>query len=849
MKESIFVVFIMSMVFLIAIPNISATSDIEGTHITTPQLSTTSLSANSASIASITSNTTSSLTNVAVTGTCSVAGSSCVTNATLPLNPSTELTTSRQETIVTNFGKGHGWTDQTVSACTQTDDKSDFVLGNQSLSLTMIQNTGSACITRSSAISPALNFTNKIVVMWVKFNDTVNPSDVRLIVTNDGYTDFQNYYMWGGSISSTNYFTPNVWYKIAMSPTESLATGTPNLSAINGMQFRVQTTNGHAVNVHINAVALEPVYDYPIISFTFDDGFNDQYETAKPLLDKYHYPATAFVITNNIGSNNAIYMTLAQLHGLQEYSDWDISAHTLTHPDLTHLSQQQLINELHDSKLWLIQNGFSKGADYMAYPFGAFNKTVIDQEAHYYKMARTISETPVSSGIGMREVIPPADPLRLRVVDWTNTLPVSTIENAIDKSIANHDWVIFELHHVVNSSATSSTQITAANFTTVLDYIHNKSPTVRVMTLSQVEADFSPNPASPSITGPNTWTGSNNFTASTVTFGSSIIGNGKYFVFPSASTTPAGLNITNTFTQKLTDTNTNALVLGTTSTTQQLDVQNNINASNLYLQKTGRPFICTEGDGLKGCFSIFPQDNVGGKFDFFFFNKTGNPIPTVLKFGGFGNFYNLKTDVGVNGFLGVGINPESPLSTATGHIELNASIIQQPMADPTTANSLWRSSTNTDVYKYRDAAGANTYSFLSTKGAVTTATPSNPSGTTSTTAVMMGLAGSLTPAISTRMDVTICGQMANSVINDGTTVQLRYGTSTAPTNGAALTGTQLGASQTFTALVAAQKDGFCVTGIATGLSIGTAYWIDAAVNSVTGGTSTITGITIKASEV
>src|SRR6185312_870155 len=172
-----------------------------------------------------------------------------------------------------------------------------------------------------------------------------------------------------------------------------------------------------------------------------------------------------------------------------------------------------------------------------------------------------------------------------------------------------------------------------------------------------------------------------------------------------------------------------------------------------------------------------------------------------------------------------------------------------PIADSTGANGIWKSSTNADVLKYRNNADSTTYNILSTLGAVTTSTPADPTGTTSTTAKMMGLAGSITPAVSTRIDVTICGQMANSLINDGVTVQLRYGTGTAPTNGATLTGTQLGASQTNTEKVAAQNDGFCVTGIATGLTIGTAYWLDAAVNAVTGGTASITGITIKANEI
>lgn len=173
----------------------------------------------------------------------------------------------------------------------------------------------------------------------------------------------------------------------------------------------------------------------------------------------------------------------------------------------------------------------------------------------------------------------------------------------------------------------------------------------------------------------------------------------------------------------------------------------------------------------------------------------------------------------------------------------NATAIADPAA---VAGNIWLSSTNADVLKYSNAS--STFNVLSTKSSTLTGTPADPTGTTSTTAVMMGLNQTITPAVSTRLLITICGQMANNTINDGATVQVRYGTGTAPTNGAALTGTQLGASQTFTALVAAQKDGFSITGIATGLTIGTAYWIDAALNVVTGGTATVTGITVTASE-
>jgi len=128
-------------------------------------------------------------------------------------------------------------------------------------------------------------------------------------------------------------------------------------------------------------------------------------------------------------------------------------------------------------------------------------------------------------------------------------------------------------------------------------------------------------------------------------------------------------------------------------------------------------------------------------------------------------------------------------------------------------------------------------------------TSAAPTGTTSATAVMMGLAGSITPTRGTKIIIMASGQMANSTINDGATVDLRFGTGGAPTNGAAVTGTLVGIAQTSTSLVAASKSGFCVMGKVTGLSVGTAYWLDLSLLAVTGGTATVTGVSLTAFEV
>lgn len=141
--------------------------------------------------------------------------------------------------------------------------------------------------------------------------------------------------------------------------------------------------------------------------------------------------------------------------------------------------------------------------------------------------------------------------------------------------------------------------------------------------------------------------------------------------------------------------------------------------------------------------------------------------------------------------------------------------------------------------------------ILSTVGAVLSALPSDPTGTTSTAAFkMMGVGGTcaITPVASTRMLITISGNVSNSTATAGATIDVQYGTGTAPTNGAALTGTQLAGTPTFSLSLTNQRVPFSITGIASGLTLATAYWIDMAVIA-TAGTASVGNLTCVANEI
>lgn len=133
------------------------------------------------------------------------------------------------------------------------------------------------------------------------------------------------------------------------------------------------------------------------------------------------------------------------------------------------------------------------------------------------------------------------------------------------------------------------------------------------------------------------------------------------------------------------------------------------------------------------------------------------------------------------------------------------------------------------------------------KGIVNQTSPTNPTGTTSATAVMMGLAGAYTPRSSGRVLMVLSGDIKQSTSGDGATIALRYGTGTAPVNGAAVTGTLPAgtAAQTFVAAANNQTVPFSIQALIGALTNGTAYWFDAALLAVTGGTASIENLSLS----
>jgi peptidoglycan/xylan/chitin deacetylase (PgdA/CDA1 family) len=108
----------------------------------------------------------------------------------------------------------------------------------------------------------------------------------------------------------------------------------------------------------------------PIV-ITFDDGYSDVLHRASPVLVRFGMRATAYVISGRTTNGDRVFLTWRQLHAL-ERRGIEIGSHTVTHADLTSLSDREALRELVQSRRAL-ERRLGHPVQWLAYPFGAYD--------------------------------------------------------------------------------------------------------------------------------------------------------------------------------------------------------------------------------------------------------------------------------------------------------------------------------------------------------------------------------------------------------------------------------------------------------------------------------------------
>ncbi|MES2511039.1 MAG: polysaccharide deacetylase family protein [Pseudomonadota bacterium] len=147
-----------------------------------------------------------------------------------------------------------------------------------------------------------------------------------------------------------------------------------------------------------------------VFGITFDDGYENNLRCALPVLKRYGFTSTCYVVASLVGQRNSwdiergvIQVPLMKTEELQAWVDagQEVGSHTLTHANLEQLNETDQAREISQSKdqLEALVNQ-KEGVQHFCYPYGGLNETAVRsvRAAGYLTATTTVRGRVVQGG-------------------------------------------------------------------------------------------------------------------------------------------------------------------------------------------------------------------------------------------------------------------------------------------------------------------------------------------------------------------------------------------------------------------------------------------------------------------
>jgi len=191
------------------------------------------------------------------------------------------------------------------------------------------------------------------------------------------------------------------------------------------------------------------LFQEPIVTVTFDDGWESIYTQALPLLHEFNIPTTQYIIAGTF--EHPAYMSVAQVRSMQQ-AGHEVASHTVTHTDLTQADSKTLNRELSDSKA-ILSKEFGPIKDF-ASPLGAKNERTLAAIGTLYRSQRNTEGDPNNTtdrGVNLAGAFTKAD-IKGYTVRATTTM--EDLRRMLDFTKASNGWLVLTYHQVDMSGET-----------------------------------------------------------------------------------------------------------------------------------------------------------------------------------------------------------------------------------------------------------------------------------------------------------------------------------------------------------------------------------------------------------
>lgn len=214
-----------------------------------------------------------------------------------------------------------------------------------------------------------------------------------------------------------------------------------------------------------------------MVTISFDDGWESNYTTALPKMQAMGFKSTQYFATTYL--ENA---TPADILNVQQFvtAGHEIGSHSVTHPDLTTVSDATLQYELTHSQQYL-STTFNTPITSFATPFGAYNAKVTNTIKQYYASDRSVD---MGYNYNSKEDF---NVNNIRAQSLINTTTDAQVQAWVDYARIHKVWLVL-VYHVIDTDTSDMYSNTPAQFQSHLNIIKNSGLPVR--TTSQAIAEL-----------------------------------------------------------------------------------------------------------------------------------------------------------------------------------------------------------------------------------------------------------------------------------------------------------------------------------------------------------------------